>query len=44
MLYRPAGAPKPHKYQSLPLRISQEVLNEYVESKPIRCTHYDAFR
>lgn len=45
MLYRPAWASaEPVRYQQLPLRVSQQVLNEYVESRPIRCTHFDAFR
>lgn len=45
MLYRPPHAAKePIKYQALPLRVSQEVLNEFVEGRPIRCTHFDAFR
>lgn len=47
MLYHPTSSahPPPRKYQdSLPLRISQTTLNGFVESRPIRCTHYDAFR
>ncbi len=39
MLYHPAAStgPPPHKYQRLPLRVSQRVLNDFVESRPIRC-------
>jgi hypothetical protein len=39
MLYHPTGSanPPPHKYQRLPLRISQQVLNDYVAARPIRC-------
>ncbi len=47
MLYHPPSSthPPPHKYQeSLPLRISQQVLNRFVEERPVRCTHFDAFR
>lgn len=38
MLYHPAAStnPPPHKYQRLPLRISQQVLNDFVEARPIR--------
>ena len=31
-------------HQSLPLRVSQAELNSIVESTPIACTHFDAFR
>ena len=44
MLYRPAGAPQPCRHQDLPLRLSQQALNQVVESVPIACTHFDAFR
>jgi len=47
MLYHPPSSthPPPHKYQdALPLRIPQETLNRFVEERPIRCTHFDAFR
>lgn len=46
MLYHPAtAASAPHKHQNLPLRVSQETLNELVETRtPLRCTHFDAFR
>jgi len=39
MLYHPAAStgPPPHKYQRLPLRVSQRVLNDFVEWRPIRC-------
>lgn len=39
MLYHPTGStdPPPHKYQRLPLRISQQTLNDFVEARPIRC-------
>ena len=32
------------KKQSLQLRLPQEKIDEVVESVPLRCTHYDAFR
>eukprot|EP00466_Bigelowiella_natans_P009012 jgi/Bigna1/87610/estExt_fgenesh1_pg.C_220090 len=46
MLYYPQDSmhEAPRKYQSLPLRISQETINSAVEAEPIRCTHFDAFR
>jgi len=47
MLYHPPSSthPPPHKYQdALPLRIPQQVLNRFVEERPMRCTHFDAFR
>lgn len=47
MQYRPPGAPPPPsaKYQAnLPLRVSQQVINEAVERKGISCTHVDALR
>lgn len=31
-----------HSY--IPLRLSHEEINSFVESRPIACTHYDAFR
>ncbi len=33
-----------HKRHQLPLRLSAEQTQAVVESRPIRCTHYDAFR
>mmetsp|Transcript_17197 Transcript_17197/g.44072 ORF Transcript_17197/g.44072 Transcript_17197/m.44072 type:complete len:451 (-) Transcript_17197:313-1665(-) len=50
MLYHPssaeaAGLPPPPRHQrALPLRVSQSQLNLAVESVPLRCTHFDAFR
>jgi hypothetical protein len=48
MLYNPdTSSPPPpsSKYQShLSLRIPQQVINEQVERKGIRCTHIDALR
>jgi hypothetical protein len=47
MLYRPRGAPEPtsSKYQShLPLRVTQDVINNTVERKGVYCTHLDALR
>ncbi|KAG8469315.1 hypothetical protein KFE25_007833 [Diacronema lutheri] len=50
MLYHPAsaaaaGVPPPPRHQGgLPLRVSQAELNACVESLPLRCTHFDAFR
>jgi hypothetical protein len=50
MLYYPAataeaGVPPPARHQrALPLRVSQAELNACVESVPLRCTHFDAFR
>ena len=45
MLYQPAGSRCGlSRYQSLPLRVSQEALNTVVESVPIACTHFDAYR
>jgi len=29
---------------SIPLRVSEKELQQIVESKPLKCTHYDAFR
>ena len=47
MQYRPSGVPEPPsaKYQKhLPLRVSQQVINETVERKGVSCTHIDALR
>eukprot|EP00557_Chaetoceros_sp_GSL56_P002087 CAMPEP_0176498912 /NCGR_PEP_ID=MMETSP0200_2-20121128/12614_1 /TAXON_ID=947934 /ORGANISM="Chaetoceros sp., Strain GSL56" /LENGTH=461 /DNA_ID=CAMNT_0017897231 /DNA_START=246 /DNA_END=1631 /DNA_ORIENTATION=+ len=47
MQYQPHGAPPPPsaKYQAnLPLRVSQQVINDTVERKGISCTHVDALR
>jgi hypothetical protein len=48
MLYNPdtsSSPPPSSKYQShLPLRIPQQVINEQVERKGVRCTHIDALR
>ena len=47
MQYRPEGAPVPpsSKYQKhLPLRVSQQVINETIERKGVSCTHVDALR
>ncbi|MGZ0655003.1 3-methyladenine DNA glycosylase [Coraliomargarita sp. W4R53] len=30
--------------ERLPLRLSQEATDDYVRSRPIQCTHFDAFR
>jgi hypothetical protein len=32
------------RHAQLPLRMAPEALAAFVESRPIRCTHYDAFR
>jgi len=32
------------RHQQLPLRMSQKELAEFVESRPLVCTHFDAFR
>lgn len=42
MVYR--LAPSQVRHQSLPLRLSPELTNQVVESQPLTCTHYDAFR
>ena len=47
MQYYPEGAKPPPsaKYQNhLPLRVSQQCINDTVERKGIRCTHVDALR
>ena len=44
MLYEPAGAPAMVRHQKLPLRLAQGELNGVVESTPLACTHFDAFR
>ncbi|KAL1498599.1 hypothetical protein AB1Y20_013914 [Prymnesium parvum] len=52
MLYKPSGAPAPVRHQSLALRLPQaparpflqDEINAVVESVPIACTHFDAFR
>ena len=45
MLYQPPGSTcRLSKYQELPLRVSQAELNAVVESMPLACTHFDAFR
>jgi hypothetical protein len=48
MLYEPdntaGGSGQVSRHQSLPLRVSQTELNSIVESIPIACTHFDAFR
>jgi len=41
MIYR---APEARHQHIAPLRISQQELDTFVESRPIRCSHYDAFR
>ena len=35
---------QPQRHQQLPLRLAQPALNRVVESTPIACTHFDAFR
>lgn len=45
MLYAPPGAAAaPRRHQELPLRLGQAELNAVVESHPLKCTHFDAFR
>ncbi len=45
MLYCPDPATAaPNRHQQLPLRLSQAELNAFVESTPIACTHFDAYR
>jgi len=46
MLYAPQNSQtaQPNKHQSLPLRLAQDDLNKVVESLPIHCTHFDAYR
>jgi len=44
MLYQPEGQPAPRRHQSLPIRLPQSELNACVETLPLRCTHFDAFR
>lgn len=40
VLYEQAGS-----YESLPLRLSQVEINDFVESRlPLQCTHWDAYR
>lgn len=42
MVYR--MSPEQIRHQGLPLRIGAEATNEVVESYPIRCSHFDAYR
>ena len=45
MLYHPQTSTlHPRRHQSLPLRLSQADLNTVVETQPIACSHFDAFR
>lgn len=44
MLYAPSSTSDVSRHQNLPLRLSQSEVNAVVESMPIRCTHFDAFR
>ena len=44
MLYKPTALTETQRHQSLPLRVSQEVINGVVTNNNIRCTHFDAFR
>ena len=39
-LYSPHGAHEPKKHKELPIRVSQEVINEVVESGSLKCTHF----
>ena len=32
------------KFQQLPLRVSADTIASVIESKTLRCTHFDAFR
>lgn len=32
------------RHQQIPLRLSSEEIDRFVESRPLLCTHYDAFR
>tara|TARA_R100001143_G_C3361305_1_gene136524 strand:+ start:38819 stop:39724 length:906 start_codon:yes stop_codon:yes gene_type:complete len=32
------------RHEQIPLRLSDEKINEFVESRPLLCTHFDAFR
>ncbi len=40
MVYRDPNVRHPY----VPLRLSREAIDAFVESQPLRCTHYDAFR
>jgi hypothetical protein len=40
MVYRDPNVRHPY----VPLRLSREEIDEVVDSQPLRCTHYDAFR
>jgi hypothetical protein len=42
MVYKASGDQVRH--YSFPLRLSADEIREVVESQPIQCTHYDAFR
>lgn len=42
MLYR--VSPDDVRHRSVPLRLSQERIDEVVENSRLRCTHFDAFR
>lgn len=46
MLYSKDGSPIPaeKRQQHLPLRVPQATINAVVESRPLQCTHFDAFR
>jgi len=44
MVYKPPSEQPMARHQRLPLRLSQEEVNEVVESSTLACTHFDAFR
>lgn len=44
MVYRGDAEGEIRHRESLPLRMSQDLLDEFVRSQPISCSHFDAFR
>lgn len=44
MVYRGDAAGEVRHAERLPLRLSQAATDAYVRSRPIQCTHFDAFR
>jgi hypothetical protein len=44
MVYRGDAEGEIRHGERLPLRLSQEATDAYVRSRPIQCTHFDAFR
>ncbi|ADE54451.1 hypothetical protein [Coraliomargarita akajimensis] len=44
MVYRGDSDGEIRHGEKLPLRVTQDTINHFVETQPIRCSHFDAFR